>query len=204
MKKKKLSLGLILTFLFDAFGIIYASFAGFLFFLITGILIGFLIGMITDPVNVLPSGVDIVNHSNGLVSGKIRNAKLDYNSPRILLFWVSALIYKFTAMNFTYTVIKEKNRRIDLNLPKMTGWEEIDLGLVDMLRLFINSTYIFVYILIPLFFSCVVYALASFFLVFERATEQFQMIFFFSTFGIFMILLAIYWLKNRNVKNSDF
>lgn len=106
MKKKNLSLGIVLTFLFDAFGIIYTSLAGFLFFLILGL------NQFLNPAELMvlkPNTITI--SSSGGMRGKVTTSpQWEFSTKHLLVYIVTGVISKTILLYWTYNVIKEKKQ----------------------------------------------------------------------------------------------
>lgn len=198
MKKKNLSTGLTLSFLFDAFGVLYTSVSGFLFFLVWGIIFFILLRLFINPAEFIVSTdahSTIVSSSNGIIKAKSNTIpQLKISAIHLITYFTTILIFKSILLYWTYNVIKEQNRRIDLNLPKLSGWEEIDVG-------FKNLFYLFLTFLVSGLFSLGIFALANFIPGFSKTTDLFQTIFLLLTFGVFLLILCFYWFKNKHLNN---
>lgn len=120
MKKKDLTLGIILTLVLGPLGMLYTSVVGFVVFFILNSLLGIMW---------------LLLRSSGGASG----------TESVLSFCF--LLIRILEIYWTYNVINEKNRRIDEKLPEMTAGEQLECGfrevIIDFLAGLFFTTCIF-------------------------------------------------------------
>lgn len=107
------------------------------------------------------------------------------------IFYFCFFIVLLLELYWTYSILIEKNRRIDSKQAPMTKTEEFDLG-------FQNITNAGLVILVSIFFTCCIYALLSVTHILDKTSNSFQGIMFFITLIAFFLVL-LFFEKNKKL-----